>query len=253
MKISILYSGGLDSRVMWEIAKKFEPRAEIKLIYWDHGQPVAEREIATLPKEVEVRKVDWLNLPNKELMTQKGRREGKIMIPGRNLALGILTACEELPDQLWIGALHGETHEKGTDKNYTFLNKMQDTLNYVIAPFLRAEIVVRFPLVEMKLNKASEISWAIGEGVSPQDLLKTRSCHNPNTDRCGNCIQCFKRWCAFGINGIIEEYDVHPLKSEFGKKFAEDILKCEAGLDDYYNEDSRAEIIPFLRSLHDNS
>ena len=250
IKISILYSGGLDSRIMWELAKRNNPNDEIKLVYWDHGQPVARREIETLPNEVEIRKVDWLNLPEQELVHQRGRREGKIMIPGRNLALAVLTACQDLPDELWIGALHGETHEKGTDKNYTFLTMLQDTLNYVIGPFLESKISVKFPLEEMGLNKMSAVSWAIEVGISPEELLKTRSCHSSTTDRCGNCIQCFKRYCAFGMSGFKEEYDVHPLMSEFGKKFVKDMLNCEAGIDDYYDEDSRAEIIPYLRRFH---
>ena len=252
MKISILYSGGLDSRVMWEIAKQETVDTDIQLIYWDHGQPVAQREIATLPKEVEVRKVDWLNLPYQDLVTQKGRREGQIMIPGRNLALAVLTACQELPDQLWIGTLHGEAHEKGTDKNYLFLTLMEKTLNYVLGPFLKAKIKVRFPLEEMALNKVSEVSWALRVGVSAKELLRTRSCHDSTTDRCGNCIQCFKRMCAFGMNNITEEYDVDPLYSEFGIKFTQDILSCEAGLDDYYDKDTRAEIIPYLRFVDEH-
>lgn len=252
-KIVILYSGGLDSFIMRRIAQVTEPNAEIKCIYWDHGQPVAQKEIATLPKDIEVRKVDWLNLDGKTTVAQKGRREGAIMIPGRNLVFAVLTACEELPDEIWMGTLHGETHSKGTDKNFVFLEKTEELLNYVIGPFLQTDLTIRFPLAEMELNKSKEVTWALNNGLTQEQLTSTRSCHDGNSNGCGNCIQCFKRWCAFGENKISENYDIHPLLSDFGCKFAYDMVMCELGKDDYYEPQTRAEIIPFLKFFYKQS
>jgi len=231
---------------MKRIAEVTEPNAQVKCIYWHHGQPVAEKEIATLPKDVEVRKVDWLNLDGKTTVAQKGRREGAIMIPGRNLVFAVLSACEELPDEVWIGALHGETHKKGTDKNFVFLERTEELLNYVIGPFLQNDLTIRFPLAEMELNKSKEVTWALNNGLTKEQLTATRSCHDSNSNGCGNCIQCFKRWCAFGENGFSENYDVHPLQSDFGRQFAYDMLNCELGRDNYYEEDTRKEVIPYL-------
>lgn len=245
-KIAILYSGGLDSFIMHHMAHVYHPEAEIVSIYYDHGQPVAKREITGLPDFVEVRKITWLD-EEKLPVTQPGRREGAIMIPGRNLVFGTLIACQELPDEVWIGALHGETHEKGTDKNYKFLKYMQDTVNYVVGPFRHhEEIKFRFPLADEKLNKLGEVQWALENGLTKADLLGTRSCHDGNSHACGQCIQCYKRWAVFGECGFEEEYDVHPLDSEFGKQFTFDIVNCELGNDDYYDETSRAEIMPYL-------
>lgn len=246
MKISILYSGGLDSYIMYRMALIMHPEAHIRCIYYDHGQPVAKREIAGLPDFVEVRRIDWLD-ENKKPVAQPGRREGAIMIPGRNLVFGTLLACQELPDEIWIGALHGETHAKGTDKNWIFLEHLNRTINYVLGPFRYYQpITVRFPLAEKNLDKRSSVAWALENGCTIDELKSTRSCHSGETDRCGNCIQCFKRWCVFGSNGFSEEYDIHPLLSEFGRQFTFDLFNCEAGNDSYYEKDTRWELLPYL-------
>lgn len=246
-KITILYSGGLDSYIMYHYAKINEPNAEVNCIYWDHGQPVAEREIAGLPDFVEVRKVDWLG-KDKTPIAQPGRREGAIMIPGRNLVFGVLIACQELPDEIWMGALHGETHAKGTDKNYLFLDHLNATINYVVGPFRNNKYMkARFPLAEAGLDKLGEVKWALDNGLTPEMLMNTRSCHDGSTNKCGNCIQCIKRWAVFGECGFEETYDIHPLKSEFGRKFVYDMANCALGNDDYYDYDTRAEMMPFLK------
>lgn len=246
MKIAVLYSGGLDSYIMYHMAKKTHPNDEIICIYYDHGQPVAKREIENLPDFVKIKKVQWLD-ENNGPIAQPGRREGAIMIPGRNLVFGVLLACQELPDEIWMGTLHGETHEKGTDKNYIFLKYLNETINYVLGPFKYfSPIQVKFPLADSKLNKLEEVRWALNNGISKEDLIKTRSCHNGDTDRCGACIQCIKRWAVFGECGFTEDYDIHPLDSDFGRVFVYDLINCAVGNDNYYSEETREEMMPFI-------
>lgn len=245
-RIAVLYSGGLDSFIMYKMAKLQYPNAQIDAYYFDHGNPTAKKEIEKLPDFVQVRKLDWLDETNLPI-EQPGRREGAIMIPGRNLVFGVLLACQELPDEIWMGTLHGETHDKGTDKNWVFLNKMSEVVNYVLGPFRKGKpIRFLFPLADAGLNKLGEVKWALENGVNIEDLINTRSCHDGSTDKCGACIQCFKRWAVFGALGYCEEYDVHPLQSEFGKQFIFDMLRCELGEDNYYGKDTRAEIVPQL-------
>ena len=177
-----------------------------------------------------------------------GRREGKIMIPGRNLVMTVLGACKFLPDEVWLGALYGENHSKGTDKNDTFLEKSTDVLNYVIGPFLENSLTVKFPFVDAKLDKLGVLRWALANGISQDEILFSRSCHNPNHHACGNCIQCVKRWAIFGEMGFTENYAEPPYKSEFGKKFIYDMLMCELGKDDYYADFTRAEVLPYMLS-----
>jgi len=243
-KISVLYSGGLDSRIMHHMAKIKYPNAEITATYFKHGQPNEAREVNGLPAFVDIKQIDWLG-GDKQPVAQKGRREGAIMIPGRNLLFATAIACQELPNEIWIGALQGETHEKGTDKNYTFLSKMNETLGYVLGPF-QENITGVFPLADAGLDKLGEVKWALENGLTKEDLLDTRSCHSGETERCGECIQCVKRWAVFGECGFSETYDLDPLESDFGKKFIYDLVNCALGNDDYYDEVTRAEMMPFI-------
>ena len=255
MKIAVLYSGGLDSYIMYHMAKtQCSAKDEVVAIYYDHGQPVAKREIAKLPDFVEVRNIDWLT-ESKLPVAQPGRREGAIMIPGRNLVFGTLIACQELPDEIWMGTLKGETHDKGTDKNYTFLGHLNTTVNYVLGPFkYHSPITARFPLAEAGLDKLGEVQWALANGLTKEQLVATRSCHDGDSDACGQCIQCVKRWAVFGECGFEESYDVHPLDSEFGKKFVYDLVNCALGNDEYYGQETRAEMMPWiLKQAKENS
>lgn len=246
MKIAILYSGGLDSFIMYHKAKIDFPNAEISAFYYDYGAKFCEREIEKLPSFVKVRKVDWLD-DKITPVAQPGRREGAIMIPGRNLVFGVLLACQELPDKIWLGALHGETHAKGTDKNYTFLSHLNTTVNYVVGPFKNhSPISCEFPLADEKMDKLDSVKWALTNGLTEKQLTATRSCHDGSTDKCGACIQCIKRWAVFGECGFSEKYDIHPLESKFGKQFVRDLVLCEMGKDDYYGEETRAEIMPYI-------
>lgn len=245
-KIVILYSGGLDSYIMAHMAQRKHPEAEVVAVYYDHGQPVAQAEMALLPGFVQVRRVDWMNEANGPI-AQPGRREGAIMIPGRNMAMAVLAACQELPDEIWLGALHGETHAKGTDKNFTFLEKMSELVNYVLGPFVHHNnIKFRFPLAEDKLDKLGAVEYALSTGLTPAELTATRSCHDPRYHACGNCIQCVKRWAVFGACGFGEEYNEHPLLSEFGRKFVREMLACALGQDDYYGPTTYREMLPGL-------
>ena len=154
-----------------------------------------------------------------------------------------------------MGTLKGETHDKGTDKNYTFLGHLNTTVNYVLGPFkYHSPITARFPLAEAGLDKLGEVQWALANGLTKEQLVATRSCHDGDSDACGQCIQCVKRWAVFGECGFEESYDVHPLDSEFGKKFVYDLVNCALGNDEYYGQETRAEMMPWiLKQAKENS
>lgn len=249
-KICLLYSGGLDSYIMYHIAK--QETDDVVAIYYDHGQPVAEEEMKLLPDFVQVRRVDWMSEDNAP-RAQPGRREGAVMIPGRNMAMAVLCACQELPDEIWIGALKGETHKKGTDKNFIFLEKMHELVNYVLGPFKADGIKFHYPLAERGLDKLGEVKWALANGLTKEQLMATRSCHDPRYHACGNCFQCIKRWSVFGECGFEEPYNESPIKSEVGVKFINDLINCELGRDDYYEPDTRAEMMPMLVQTYLNN
>lgn len=229
-KIVILYSGGLDSFLLKKYAEITYPKAEVKCIYYKHGAGSEEQEIKRLPSFVDIRTIDWLGEKIQPVAKKDDPFAGKIYIPGRNLIFSALAACQELPDQVWMGTVVDEDNPKGTDKNEEFRSKTSQLLSYVLSPFLN-EVRVRFPFVEERWTKLDCIWWALNKGVTEEDIKKTVSCWHQTGDKpCGVCKQCFKRELIFLLSGITQEYVENPMKSEHGKKLLEMYLK--AGMDD---------------------
>ena len=242
-KIVILYSGGLDSYILYHYAKNTQPDADIKAVYWDYHHSVNKEEIEALPNFVEVRKVDWMNLEGKSPVSLPNRTEGPIFVPGRNLVFPILTACQDLPDEIWLGTLGGETHNKGTDKNYQFLWTMNSTLNYVLSPYYGdKKLEVKFPFADNNMNKNDIVKWALRNGITKEQLIKTYSCHYPG-HKCGKCVQCVKRSFVFLDNGFTEETLEFPPTSPMGLQIIDDLLKS-VHRNGYYNVLSFKELYP---------
>ena len=197
MNIVILYSGGLDSKVLYEYAKINNPNDTIKLIYYDYGSPICESEKIYLPENVKVRELEWFghsfdNLKSKSEEVYKGN----IYIPGRNLVFTILAACQELPDEIWMGTLVNETHDDATDKNYTFIEKTEQVLNYVLSPFNK-NIKIRFPFAENGFKKQDIIQYAINNNLT--EILKHSFSCFTSTDgiACGICHSCIRTFFYF--------------------------------------------------------
>jgi 7-cyano-7-deazaguanine synthase in queuosine biosynthesis len=213
MKIAILYSGGLDSFIMYHMAKKENPDAEVVAVFYAHGQESEKAEIAALPDFVKVRRIDWLNVHNNARTKETDPFAGPIYIPGRNLAFATLVACQELPDEIWMGTMYDEDNQGATDKNEEFRSSAGKVLSYVLSPFIDGPVLIKFPFVEKKMFKKDSIRWALENGISKWELLDTTSCwHNETGKQCGQCKQCLKRTLAMACNGIQDdEYYVQPV------------------------------------------
>lgn len=211
-KLLILYSGGLDSFLMYRYAVGtglYAPE-DIKCVYYDIGQDYAEKEIAVLPDFVEIRKVDWLNIVD-NTGGKEGNESGSIFIPGRNMVLATLAASQYLPDVIWLGALAGEGHEGATDKNYKFKKQITELMSYVLSPF-KGEVKLSYPFAEMNMGKRDIVSYAIMNGLATaEEILATSSCMSGVEEKCGKCVVCFRRWGIFKQIGLKEEYTTHPL------------------------------------------
>lgn len=217
-KIVILYSGGLDSFILKKYAEIKEPQAEIKLIYFKHGCDSEQSELNNLTPDVEVRTIDWLNKGIRPVAKKSDTIAGPIYIPGRNLIFSALAACQELPDEIWLGTLIDEYNEQATDKNQTFIDKTQEVLNYVLSPFIN-EVKIKFPFVDEKFTKLQSIQWVLDHGVTKDELRQSISCWNHKGTNCGKCKQCFKRELIFRLLDIKDDYLQDPIDSESGKKF----------------------------------
>lgn len=231
MKIVILYSSGLDSFLMKEYADRMYPLAEKKYLYYKHGADSEDSEIAMLPDFVEVRNIDWLGDTCKPVTKKDDPFAGAIYIPGRNLVFSVLAACQELPDEVWLGVLADECNPEATDKNNEFKWRTQDAISYALSPFRgynpENEVEIRFPFVEEKWTKENAVNWALLQGIDPKEITKTISCWHHDGLPCGECKQCFKRYFIFLLNKLQETYRVHPLYSRHGKELLKLYLTCE--------------------------
>lgn len=214
MKITILYSGGLDSRILYHFAKISNPDAEITCVYYKHGAESEPAELASLPDFVQVRTIEWLSDKIQPLAKESDPFATAVYIPGRNLVFACLAASQELSDEIWMGTQFDEDNESATDKNEFFRSKTSELLTYVLSPFKKS-VILRFPFVEERFTKMDAVKWALTNGLSEEELKRTTSCwHNKNGLQCGQCKQCLKRFLIFSLNDIEEDYIIHPLKCE---------------------------------------
>ena len=197
-KIAILYSGGLDSFTMHHMAKVFEKDAEIKLFYVAHGTESEDAEIALLPEGTTVINVDWLGKNGVTPLPKPGQENaGNFYIPGRNMVMISLIACEFLPDEIWLGPTNAEIHETAYDKNLKFKDMLQETLRYVLTPY-KPNVKIRYPLVEQDWDKDDQIRFLVENGITAQEISdKTSSCWHNNGKQCGDCWMCLRRFFYF--------------------------------------------------------
>lgn len=239
MKITILFSGGLDSLIMKRFAEVNYPHAEVNCVWFDLGQDYVEKERATLPSYVEQIKLGFT-------LGARGKSDGEtlsgnIFIPGRNMVLASIVASLFLPDEIWLGALIGETHDNATDKNFMFLSMFNELAGYVLSPF-KQDVELRFPLAGAGLNKLTATKWALEHGFTPEQLMATSSCLSGEPGNCGACMVCLRRWGIFKQLGFEEPYNRHPLT-------VPENLKIIQGLKESKNEDRRCEILPALEMV----
>ena len=116
-----------------------------------------------------------------------------------------------------MGTLFDEVKPCSTDKNEHFRQHTSDLLSYVLSPFIGG-VKVRFPFVEEKWSKVHSIAWALAHGVTPEELKASVSCWFHDGLPCGICMQCFRRYINFKLNGLEEQYRHHPLYHKRGKE-----------------------------------
>lgn len=243
-KLGLLMSGGLDSYIAWHYAQKVEGwrPEDIMCVYIDIGNPYADKEkkaiesfreegIDTKYLTCEILKPEFGNMPDNE----------NIWIPGRNLTLATIMASIGA-DEIWICALKGEMHQFATDKNETFFKMATKTLSYVHSKF-KDEVIVKTPFENM--SKLDIVKWALDNGVSKEQILRTSSCLSGEEGNCGNCMVCVRRYGIFKQLGLEEKYNQDPLKSEVGKKYLQQLAQ-DVGVNEHYDNARIDEVLPAL-------
>ena len=243
MRIVILYSGGLDSLIMAEYAKEHNPNDEVIKVFFDIGQEYGWKERAALPPDVIVHDMKWYQAQG---VDKEGINSGSIFIPGRNQVFITIAACKYLPDEIWLGALQGEIHDKATDKNFKFRDMMTETLSYVLSPFKEGGVRVRFRLAERGWGKLEATRWACSHGMK-EAILASSSCMHPDYDNCGECVVCLRRWGIFTQLGLKEDYVVDPVFAKSNQKMLLEMIDSLIGLyETHYDEYRLREILPAL-------
>jgi len=248
MKIVILYSGGMDSLAMLELAKENHKDDEIVLCHYDIGQPYAAKEMLSIKnstKKVDIRKVDWIRDDSGVVAKKSNPNAGRIFIPGRNLVLATMAASAYLPDEIWMGGLKGEDNPGATDKNKEFVDRTNETMAYVFRPFSPVPKLV-FPLVDKLWGKYNTAEYLFNK-VGPEAILKTSSCLSDTEGNCGTCITCLKRNYMFKQLGFEEKYEKHAMTDKNNVTMAIEMLKTDH--DDktaHYDKYRLQEIVPGL-------
>lgn len=228
--LTIMYSGGLDSLISYAYARSQGFKPLCLFVNMDHEY--AHKELSAMGdivSEAYTNHDEWLPfIPNVKQIHMEGliplvqARLSNQIIPSRNVMLATIGSM--FSPRVWINALDGEQNGKEHDKSVRFFDDTSELLTFTNA-FFQEKTVVESPFASM--SKAETITWALHHGMPLELLMKTSSCYNGEQEKCGECLTCYKRYCAFLLNGIEEDgYDVNPLSTNYAEEMRVEIPKA---------------------------
>ena len=216
--LAIMYSGGLDSLIMYNYAKAQGIYDNITCVHVQFGQQYSQKEHDSISRigpwypKVEVINIDGL-------MPLIARRLTNQIIPSRNVLLSVIGSM--IADTVWLGILDGEQLGKEHDKSDQFIRDTQALLSFT-NEFFQKRTLVQAPF--RNLSKSDTIAWALAYGIPLDVLYSTTSCYHPTELKCGECLTCVKRAMAFATNKIIEPgYEKNPFESNYLKELDQEI------------------------------
>ena len=220
--VSIMFSGGLDSTIMYHYAIKnnFTPT----MIYVNLGHPYVKKE----QQAIKITGLSHITINMKDLYPAISARLNNQIIPSRNLLLATIGGM--FNKRVWLGVLEGEQLGKEHDKSKKFFRDSTALLSY-LNEYFQDETVVETPFSHM--TKADTITWALTTGgLKREQLFETSSCYHPKELKCGECLTCVKRHMAFTLNGILEPgYAKKPWETPYMKELETEIPKAIANND----------------------
>lgn len=211
-KVILLYSGGLDSFLAWEYLKR------PKTIYFDLGHRYALHEL------IAIRKTIPDTIINKSLHLGQWEKEDAD-IPMRNAFMIMMASMYDKDIVLVV--------QKGEmsipDRTPQFFMSFGGWLNWMKYEHGHS---LSSPFFDM--TKTEMVKWYVEQGLSIDQLVKTRSCFSGATSACGACGACFRRWVALRNNNIMEvhtnnmlDWDQIPVYIEKMKAGKYDELRTE--------------------------
>ena len=201
MKKVLLYSGGMDS---WLISKIWDPDV---LLYVDMCTKYSKAEIARLPKDVIIEKLDL----------SKWERPDAI-IPLRNLYL--IMVATNYGDEICLGATAGD---RVLDKSFEFAEKASDLLSFLYSKqHWTEERNIKINLDFKNLTKKELLIKYLNQGGSLAEAANSSfSCYEPTLDgfgrwsECWQCKPCFRKYVSFKILGYDFGAKVDRLVKEY--------------------------------------
>jgi 7-cyano-7-deazaguanine synthase in queuosine biosynthesis len=190
----LLFSGGIDSYVAWHYLKK------PKTVYFDLGTPYSSREAQAVLQLVPNTVID------RSLVLGDRQAGINAYIPYRNLFLAMLAS--KYGDKIWIAGLKDDMV---SDKTPAAFFAMESCLNFID----KKKVVIDSPF--WNTTKSQVVEWYINQALDKNELLKTISCYNDKeqTNYCGTCPSCFRKWNALRENGIDIEFYNPKLMQEY--------------------------------------
>lgn len=223
-KVSIMFSGGLDSMIMYHfaIAQGLSPVC----LYVDLGHPYAHKEKTAMARNSEwMPEVEIIELSSLYHLIEK--RMSNQIIPSRNVLLAVIGGM--FSPRVWLGALDGEQLGKEHDKSPRFFEDTTKLLSFT-NEFFQKETSIEAPFG--KMSKSETLRWALEYGIPLDELLATSSCYDGSDGKCGMCLTCVKRRLAFLANGIEEPgYPVGLMDSPYMQELIREIPIADANKD----------------------
>lgn len=239
-RVYVPMTGGMDSTTLFEMAT--ESGYPVHPIYFDFGQPYAESEIKYASGLVESKGLELEVIHHKV----EFEKHSYIML-GRNaiIIFWIAKLMKERGEwgEIWFGNLAGESPTYGGDKSRKFFNDTQMLLAYN-----GYNVRICNPLIGM--DKPDEVNYWTKRNIKV--LEDTVTCLSDDAPDCGHCQSCFKKWCAFVVNGvdIRDRFKSSDIKESF-KPFVEKYQKVltEAKEKKDYSHYSPAKIDEILSAI----
>jgi len=208
----LLFSGGLDSFIAWHYLN-YPP-----VLFMNAGQSYAKKELETVEYFAQKYKKMKLEINNSLDLSQW--EEKNYYIPYRNVLFSMIGSL--YASKIYLVGIKGDSVDDNNPIATKLMSEFFINFNY------NKNIIVTSPFYQK--SKSQIVRWYLKQKLPIQELLKTRSCYNKDSQgQCGKCGSCFRRWVALENNNIKEKYDSPPWEWVEVKNY---IRKMRAGLYD---------------------
>lgn len=184
----LLFSGGLDSYILYHFLKK--QNKEVKTVYFNMRHKYANRELATIFKTVTPIVDTTFNF---ELWEEKSAH-----IPFRNLML-VMGASRYAKKEIFIGGVTD-------DRVYDNVRPVHDEMTALISRHSNRYVRVIAPFIDLGMSKTDEVHWFLSNfGFKGEQMLleNTYSCYAGADEECMGCAACFRKFSVLHSFGIV--------------------------------------------------